>query len=478
MDLQLTLIILGSISIVGLLIHGLWVSRKNNSPQEHWSKDDIDFDAPNIGLGNEADASQKAQQDESLNANRFAENIDLPDPYDDDLNDFDEYGIGKVSTIDSEKQNDASNTETVSTKSLDDIPTFDMFTSVAKPTADPVTDDKPTVYASVVTNPKPPLAQSPANYDSSSLANHTGGDSDQFPSPPKHFLQNVTAQNDSANDSSVDKEQTFSNSVAANTQVPSNPETKVIITDIPVPTVQETPQPEPEVKVKAEDVPLYSAPAVTPPPEVPELVAKKPSLTEQAKNLVIRKTRRTPIRNEPKINDDQMRIDFDTVDPVINENKAAAKAQSTSGSKHAIEPEFLSLNVKVSKNNPIPGAQLIASLLTLGFKFGESDIFHRHVNSNGKGPILFSLASMFKPGVFDVEHMETQQYYGLSLFMSLPIEGDAHQVFNMMHNAARKLADEFGAQVLDEHRSGLTQQGLQHYVERIREFERRRLFGQ
>lgn len=478
MDLQLTLIILGSISIVGLLIHGLWVSRKNNSPQEHWSKDDIDFDAPNIGLGNEADASQKAQQDESLNANRFAENIDLPDPYDDDLNDFDEYGIGKVSTIDSEKQNDASNTETVSTKSLDDIPTFDMFTSVAKPTADPVTDDKPTVYASVVTNPKPPLAQSPTNYDSSSLANNTGGDSDQFPSPPKHFLQNVTAQNDSANDSSVDKEQTFSNSVAANTQVPSNPETQVIITDIPVPTVQETPQPEPEVKVKAEDVPLYSAPAVTPPPEVPELVAKKPSLTEQAKNLVIRKTRRTPIRNEPKINDDQMRIDFDTVDPVINENKAAAKAQSTSGSKHAIEPEFLSLNVKVSKNNPIPGAQLIASLLTLGFKFGESDIFHRHVNSNGKGPILFSLASMFKPGVFDVEHMETQQYYGLSLFMSLPIEGDAHQVFNMMHNAARKLADEFGAQVLDEHRSGLTQQGLQHYVERIREFERRRLFGQ
>ena len=474
MDLQLTLIILGSISIVGLLIHGLWVSRKNNSPQEHWSKDDIDFDAPNIGLGNEADASQKAQQNESINKNRFAENIDLPDPYDDDLNDFDEYGIGKVSTIDSEKQNDASNTESVSTSSLDDIPTFDMITSVAKPTADPATADEPTVYASVVTNPKPPLAQSPANYDSSSLANNTGGDSDQFPSPPKHFLQNVTAQNDST----VDTEQTSSNSVAANTQVPSNPETQVIITDIPVPTVQETPQPEPEVKVKAEDVPLYSAPAVTPPPEVPELVAKKPSLTEQAKNLVIRKTRRTPIRNEPKINDDQMRIDFDTVDPVINENKAAAKAQSTSGSKHSIEPEFLSLNVKVSKNNPIPGAQLIASLLTLGFKFGESDIFHRHVNSNGKGPILFSLASMFKPGVFDVEHMETQQYYGLSLFMSLPIEGDAHQVFNMMHNAARKLADEFGAQVLDEHRSGLTQQGLQHYVERIREFERRRLFGQ
>ena len=130
------------------------------------------------------------------------------------------------------------------------------------------------------------------------------------------------------------------------------------------------------------------------------------------------------------------------------------------------------------KAHPISGAGLLASMLTLGFKFGESDIFHRHVNSNGKGPVLFSIANMFKPGIFDVHNMESQQFHGLTLFMSLPIEGDAHQVFNMMHNAARKLADEFGAEVLDEHRSGLTQQGLQHYVERIREFERRRLLGQ
>ena len=116
-------------------------------------------------------------------------------------------------------------------------------------------------------------------------------------------------------------------------------------------------------------------------------------------------------------------------------------------------------------------------LLTLGFKFGDQDIFHRHVNSYGKGPVLFSLANMFKPGVFDIDNLENFETQGISLFMILPIEGDPHQVFNMMHNAARKLADEFGAQVLDGRRSVLTKQGLQQYVEKIREFERKRMIA-
>jgi cell division protein ZipA len=45
----------------------------------------------------------------------------------------------------------------------------------------------------------------------------------------------------------------------------------------------------------------------------------------------------------------------------------------------------------------------------------------------------------------------------------------------MMHNAARKIADEFDAQVYDGKRALLTKQSLQQYVERIREFERQRM---
>jgi cell division protein ZipA len=135
----------------------------------------------------------------------------------------------------------------------------------------------------------------------------------------------------------------------------------------------------------------------------------------------------------------------------------------------------LVLNVKSADDNPIPGSALLPMLLTLGFKFGDQDIFHRHVNSNGKGPVLFSLANMFKPGNFDIDNLENFTTQGISLFMILPIEGEPHQVFNMMHNAARKIAEEFSGQIYDGTRTLLSKQSLQQYVEKIREFERQRL---
>jgi cell division protein ZipA len=84
---------------------------------------------------------------------------------------------------------------------------------------------------------------------------------------------------------------------------------------------------------------------------------------------------------------------------------------------------------------------------------------------------------MFKPGVFDIENMEPFTTKGVTLFMTLPTESDAHQIFNMMHNAARKIAAEFSATVLDDQRNELTRDGLQAYIERIRDFEKRRLLG-
>ena len=181
-------------------------------------------------------------------------------------------------------------------------------------------------------------------------------------------------------------------------------------------------------------------------------------------------------RQEPGFGDDQMRIDFD--EPSSSPSKGEDERESISkdeAKSSAPSQEVLVLNVKAAEDNEIAGAALLPLLLTLGFKFGDQDIFHRHVNSNGKGPVLFSLANMFKPGSFDIDNLETFSTKGVSLFMILPIEGDAHQVFNMMHNAARKIADEFDAQVLDGRRSVLSKQGLQQYIEKIRDFERRRI---
>ncbi|HCU65124.1 MAG TPA: cell division protein ZipA [Rheinheimera sp.] len=137
--------------------------------------------------------------------------------------------------------------------------------------------------------------------------------------------------------------------------------------------------------------------------------------------------------------------------------------------------EVLILYVLMPEGQDINGAMLLPSLLTLGFKYGEMNIFHRHQDSAGSGEVLFSLANMFNPGTFDLEEMDKLQTRGLSLFMTLPGPGEALQNFNLMHSAAKKLAEEFGGQVLDGQRSMLTVQTVRHYVERIREFQRQQL---
>ncbi|MEW5681867.1 MAG: cell division protein ZipA [Pseudomonadota bacterium] len=137
--------------------------------------------------------------------------------------------------------------------------------------------------------------------------------------------------------------------------------------------------------------------------------------------------------------------------------------------------EVLILYVLLAENKEMKGPELLSALLTLGFKYGDMDIFHRHQDSAGSGAVLFSLANMFNPGTFDLENIDKLSTRGVSLFMTLPGPGEPLQNFNLMHNAAKKLAEEFGGQVLDGQRSVLTVQTVRHYVDKIREFQRQQL---
>jgi cell division protein ZipA len=151
----------------------------------------------------------------------------------------------------------------------------------------------------------------------------------------------------------------------------------------------------------------------------------------------------------------------------------SANEESEPQDNTQIENEVLILYVLVGEEQEINGAMLLPSLLTLGFKYGEMNIFHRHQDNAGSGDVLFSLANMFNPGTFDLENMDQLSTRGLSLFMTLPGPGEALQNFNLMQSAAKKLAEEFGGQVLDKSRNVLTVQTTRQYVEQIRDFQRR-----
>jgi len=137
--------------------------------------------------------------------------------------------------------------------------------------------------------------------------------------------------------------------------------------------------------------------------------------------------------------------------------------------------EVLVINVMASRGQYFQGAALLDLLLDADMRFGDMDIFHRHRDVEGQGPVLFSMANMVKPGTFDLHRMSEFSTPGVSMFLTLPLPCDSLEAFNIMASTAKYIVDQLGGELKDEQRSVMTNQTLEHCRQRIREFERKRL---
>lgn len=132
-----------------------------------------------------------------------------------------------------------------------------------------------------------------------------------------------------------------------------------------------------------------------------------------------------------------------------------------------VEEMVFVINVMARENKQINGALLLQELLPLGFKFGEMDIFHRHVDCAGKGAVIFSLANMVKPGTFDIDNIEQFQTPGVSLFMMFPCANEASTNYNMMLHAAEHIASGVDGLLMNASRQPLTADLIQQDKETI-----------
>ncbi|WP_421198513.1 cell division protein ZipA [Aeromonas enteropelogenes] len=129
------------------------------------------------------------------------------------------------------------------------------------------------------------------------------------------------------------------------------------------------------------------------------------------------------------------------------------------------------INLMGRPGHDLQGATLLSSLMALGFKFGEMDIFHRHEDPNGKGEVLFSMINMVKPGTFNPYRMEQFSTPGVSLFMQLPLRSNAAFAFEDMLQAADQLASDLDAMLTDMERSPLSDETIARYRQELAAYE-------
>lgn len=166
-------------------------------------------------------------------------------------------------------------------------------------------------------------------------------------------------------------------------------------------------------------------------------------------------------------------------------NRASALYEKAVAPVQAVSPreekppvpveDFIAVHV-LAREQLFNGEDLLRHVLSYGLRYGDMAIFHRHEQPSGQGRILFSMAKAVEPGTFDLETMTGEELPGVSFFLGLPGVNSIH-AFDIMMDTAKRLALELQGDMLDAQQQPLTRQLIEHYRERVQEFERRRLMA-
>ena len=158
----------------------------------------------------------------------------------------------------------------------------------------------------------------------------------------------------------------------------------------------------------------------------------------------------------------------------LAQQSAVSKQVSPSDNNSSQTQDVLAMHLMASKGEMINGQMLLDAVLAVGFRFGGRKIFDRHLSEEGSGEVLFSLANVANPGTFDLNTIADINTPGVSLFMQLDGLTDPVTAFDIMVDTVDRLVAQLHLHVLDEARSSMTKQTIDHYRQRARAAAHRR----
>lgn len=155
--------------------------------------------------------------------------------------------------------------------------------------------------------------------------------------------------------------------------------------------------------------------------------------------------------------------------PTFVQQNVAAEPEFIQQAAPEMQPELTvaengiaTLYIVAAEGQQFVGPYIVQHLETLGFQFGEYQIFHRHQHADdANSPVMFSVANMTQPGTFDLNRIDRFLTVGLVMFMHLP--SDIARM-KMMITAAEGLAQSLGGFVLNEYQEIFDEHSRQAYL--------------
>ena len=115
--------------------------------------------------------------------------------------------------------------------------------------------------------------------------------------------------------------------------------------------------------------------------------------------------------------------------------------------------KIVALRIVSTTPERFAGRVVRTALVAEGFVLGKYQIFHKPDADNRA---VLSAASLSKPGVFDLDTIDTQRFGGLSLFAVLPGPKTPREAFEDLLSTARNLNDRLQGGLQDERGGPLT----------------------
>ncbi|HET6396575.1 MAG TPA: cell division protein ZipA [Pseudoxanthomonas sp.] len=152
-----------------------------------------------------------------------------------------------------------------------------------------------------------------------------------------------------------------------------------------------------------------------------------------------------------------------------------APAPSASNLGRRENPDFdkiVSLYVAARAGSILRGEDIVVAAEKTGMVFGHMNVFHRLLEGHPERGPVFSMASIIKPGSFDMATIREMETPAIAFFLTLPAPVPALDAWEKMLPTVQRMAELLDGVVLDDSRNALGRQRIAHIRDELRAYDR------